>query len=96
MRKCLSTLVIGMALVTAVAPAAQADTRGCVSKGEFDHVHRGMAVSRVHRIFDTNGRLEVSLGRMSIRKYRPCPRHSAVSVTYRRGHVSAKVGIFVG
>jgi hypothetical protein len=94
MKKHLSALAVSMALVALSAPAAQADTPGCVSKRELDHVHTGMAMSRVHRIFDTDGRLVAGLGRMSIRKYRPCPRHSLVRVTYRGGHVSAKVALW--
>ena len=96
MKKYLSALAIGMALVTVVAPAAQADTPGCVTKGEFDRVHNGMRISRVHRVFDTAGHVDVHVGNLSVRKYRTSPRHSAVSVTFRRGHVSAKVGIFIG
>jgi len=90
MKKHLSALAVSMALVAVGAPAAQADTPGCVSKGELEHVHTGMAMSRVHRIFDTDGRRVAGFGRMSIRKYRPCPRHSSVRVLYRGGHLSAK------
>ena len=94
MKRFLSALAIGVASVTLVVPAAQADTPGCVSKGEFDHVHTGMSMSRVHRLFDTNGRLGVAASGFSIRKYRPCPRHSFVRVSYRKGHVTAKAALW--
>jgi hypothetical protein len=94
MKKLSSALVIAVASVTLVVPAAPATAGGCVSRGEFRQVHRGMPISRVHRVFDTRGRLDLRVGRISIRKYNPCPRRSAVSVTFRRGRLTAKVGIF--
>ena len=90
MNKFLRALVVGVVSATLLVPAAQADAAGCVSKGEYRHVHRGMAMSRVHRIFGTHGRLAVKVGRISVRRYSPCPQHSIVRVYYRKGRVSAK------
>jgi hypothetical protein len=95
MKKYLSVLAMTVAFVTVAAPVAQADSPGCVSKGEYAHVHRGMRMSQVHRLFDTDGRVDLSIGRVSIRKYRPCPRHSLVKVSYRRGRVSAKAALWL-
>jgi hypothetical protein len=90
MNKYLRPLVVAVASVTFLVPAAQADAAGCVSKREFHHVHHGMSMSRVHRIFGTDGRRTSVHGVISIRRYPPCPAHSLVRVYYRRGHLSAK------
>jgi len=41
--------------LVALAPPASADTPGCVTRGEYRHVHRDYTKPRVHRVFDTNG-----------------------------------------
>lgn len=90
MNKYLRAVVVAVVSVTFLVPAVPAGAAGCVSKGEFRQVHRGMTMSRVHRTFGTSGRQTFRHGSITIRRYRPCPRHSLVRVYYRRGHLSAK------
>ena len=75
--------------VVALAPAASADTPGCVTRAEFRQVHKGMTKTRVHRVFDTSGRRQAiahSGGYTSeIRSYNPCSRYSAVSLGFDSG-----------
>jgi hypothetical protein len=94
MKKLICALVLAVATVGLGAPVAQADTRGCVSRSEFQRVHHRMGKARVHRIFDTRGHRDVRVGRIEIRGYRTCSRHGAVSVSYRRKRVTAKVGVW--
>ena len=84
------TLVgVGAALTPAVE-VAQADTAGCVSKKEYRHVHRGDSIRRVHRIFDTRGRLQekgTSGGYPAkLRIYKACRSapYPAVAVAYKK------------
>jgi hypothetical protein len=51
-------LAVAIAAALALAGFAQADTPGCVTKSEYRHVHKGDSIRRVHRIFDTRGRLQ--------------------------------------
>jgi len=90
MKRLISALVVGVASVTLLVPAAPANAGGCVSRGEFRHVHRGMPMARVHHVFGTKGHLKKRVGRRVIRVYNPCPSHSAISVVYRRHHLSGK------
>lgn len=94
MNKYLKALVVAAVSVTFLVPAVPASAAGCVSKGEFRQVHRGMTVSRVHRTFGTSGRQTFRHGTITIRRYRPCPRHSRIQVSYRRGHMTAKVALW--
>ena len=67
---------------------------GCVTRREFRRVRRGMRIERVHRIFDTRGRLgSVILGSVT-RDYNACTRFGAVSITYERRRVVSKFAIF--
>lgn len=76
------------------APPAQAESRTCVSKGEFKRVHDGMRKRRVHRIFGARGRRaaysQYSGYRVEIRRYRGCKRRSRVSVAYGNRRVQSK------
>jgi hypothetical protein len=93
MRKSICALALIVTSIGIGAPAAYADSAGCVSKAEYRHVHGGMQMWRVHRIFDTRGHHVV--GRVvEVRSYRGCPRHSAVSITYRHRRVSAKAAVW--
>jgi hypothetical protein len=58
MKKLLAALLIaaGMALPAVVASPANADTPNYVSKVEFQRIAQGMKMSRVHAIFDVNGK----------------------------------------
>jgi hypothetical protein len=111
MNRCIKTLVTCMAAtavssfgVIALAPAASADTEGCVVRSEYQKVHKGMRKSSVQRIFDTNGNRQAiahSGGYTSeIRSYRTCSQYSAVSVAFDSGpgeplRVSAKSAVWV-
>jgi len=95
MKQGLSAFVLVLATLTGVSTPAQAAVRGhCVSPGEYRQVHRGMTRHHVHRIFDTRGR-RTAFSRhggvtAEIRRYRGCPRRSAVSVAYGNGRVRGK------
>ena len=71
-----SVVVVAGALVAASpAEAAEADTRPCVTRGEYRQVKQGMTKIRVHAIFDTAGkRLFINTGEVSNegREYRVC------------------------
>lgn len=79
-------MVLGAPLALPVAPA-QADTPGCVTRGEYYQVHKGVRMKRVHAIFDTRGRWAA---RGPSKYYRICgvsgpiARHG-VQVVYRKG-----------
>ena len=96
---CAFALAIACLAGTAASPAhAQAEARACVSPGEYRQVHRGMTKRRVHRIFDTRGR-RVAFSRdgrftSEIRRYRGCPRRSAVSVGYGNRRVRSKSAVW--
>jgi hypothetical protein len=94
MRQVLSAVVLVLATLAGGAVSAHAEARACVSPGEYRQVHRGMTKHRVHQIFDTRGRRTAFVRRggstFQIRRYRGCPRHSAVSVAYGNGRVRAK------
>jgi hypothetical protein len=95
MKQGLSAFALVLATLTGVSTPAQAAIPGpCVSRGEYRQVHRSMTKHRVHRIFDTRGRRTAFSRRggvtAEIRRYRGCPRHSAVSVAYGNGRVRGK------
>lgn len=84
-------LAISLGVVTGAPVAAQADTVGCVTRAEFQHVHRGMSKTRVRHIFDTRGHRQSisSFGhhRDEFRTYRVCrswgnPRWSDVTINF--------------
>jgi hypothetical protein len=94
MKKILCAFALAVACLTGTAPSAQAEVRVCVSPGEYKQVHRGMPKRRVHRVFDSRGR-RVAFSRRGrftseIRRYRGCPRASAVSVAYGNGRLRSK------
>jgi CRISPR/Cas system CMR-associated protein Cmr3 (group 5 of RAMP superfamily) len=69
--------------VVASAPAASADTAGCVSKTEYKKVSKGTNMQRVHRIFDTAGRQSYVGYGSQLREYKPCgSRYGFVHITY--------------
>ncbi len=66
---------VGILPLAAVAPAAQAHDGGeqrCVSRHEWQHIHRSMKKWRVHRIFDVRGRFVDGFAGGYTRRYRPC------------------------
>ena len=92
----LALATAGVLLVT-IGPAAptQADTPGCVTKGEFKRAKKGMTKAKVHRIFDTSG-FETGLGDLETRHYDPCAAGGVVQVTYRdNGRLKSKSGSWI-
>ena len=94
MKRVLSVLVLVLGTMTGGAVAAHPESIACVNRGEYHQVHRGMTKHHVHQIFDTRGR-RTAFSRhggvtAEIRRYRGCPRHSAVSVAYGNGRVRGK------
>jgi hypothetical protein len=84
----------------AVSPAAHAavDKRPCVSQSEFAQAKKGMAISKVHGIFDTPGK-RVSFASaggytVEIRSYKTCSAYGSVAVSYENGKLTAKSGVF--
>lgn len=80
--------------VASTAPPALAESRPCVSKGEYKRVHEGMRKRRVHRVFGARGR-RVAYSqyrgyRAEIRRYRGCKRRTRVSVAYGNRRLQSK------
>jgi hypothetical protein len=75
---CLAVLpILATSAVLLPAGSAQAaDTAGCVTKAEYKKAKKGMKQTRVHGIFDTNGKREsraTSGGYVAeIRSYKAC------------------------
>ncbi len=79
---------VAAGFLAATAPSAmtpaQADSPGCVTKAEYRAVDKEMLKSKVHRIFDTNGkRLYMDHGQITNegREYRVC-RHPRSGGSY--------------
>lgn len=83
MRHATITTVLAVLPALVVVPTAAADTPGCVSKHEYARVAKGMTMTQVHRIFDTEGN-EIGLGEPPnrIRYYRPCRVAGQVEVVF--------------
>lgn len=97
-KKSLCAFALVATCLIGIPTTAQADTKVCVSPGEYSHVHRGMTKRRVHRVFGSRGR-RVAFSRRGrhtseIRRYRGCPRRSMVSVSYVNGRLRAKSARF--
>lgn len=90
MTKLVIALLIAAGLTLGTAPAAVADTPGCVTKGEYKKVRKGMTVAKVHRIFDTKGKVTASGSsagsRWQFREYDPCVGDGWVDVDYDKEH----------
>lgn len=84
-----SVVLASSAPVISASPAS-ADTPGCVTHQEFNQVHRGMRMARVHQVFDTAGRVASRDASRMHRYYRIChvpfTPHQAVHVVYRKNH----------
>jgi len=97
--------VLAATAVIASPPAAQADTRGCVTKAEYKKVKKGMKIERVHRVFDTAGKKESRAASggyvFMVRSYKVCnSRWSAVAVGFEKSpgtamKLSAKNAVWV-
>jgi hypothetical protein len=100
-----TTVVMAAGGAVATAPSASADTENCVTRSEYRRVDRGTPKSRVHRIFDIDGKRQAvarSGGYVSeIRSYRTCSEYSAVSISYEKRpggvfRLAGKSAIWVG
>lgn len=86
----ITTAVLVVALTAPIvqiagAGAAAANTPGCVSRFELNRVgDTDYSMRRIHRIFDTVGRLEDKSEDLRGRVYKGCRKHSQVGVTYFR------------
>ena len=58
--------------VVALAPAASADTPGCVTRAEYRQVYDHMTIKKVHAIFDTVGTVHRKFHNGHSRMYRVC------------------------
>ena len=98
MRAALATAVAIAAIVGGGAVPASADTPGCVTRGEYRSVSKGMAKWRVASIFDTRGSRQVysTSGGYSIeiRNYRTCLPYSVVSIAFENGRLSNKTAVW--
>lgn len=88
-----------------IAPAAQADTPGCVTRAEYRSVSKGMTKPKVHGIFDTDGRrmsIASSGGYSSeVRTYKTCSPYSSVAISWNKNpggvwKLGAKSAVWVG
>jgi hypothetical protein len=69
----------------ALAPAASADTLGCVTRAEYRQVYDHMTIKQVHAIFDTVGTVHRKFSNGHSRIYRVCnfyPERYAAVVRY--------------
>jgi hypothetical protein len=77
--------LVSFAVIAPMAPA-NADTPSCVSRSEYRKVRNNMAMAKVHRIFDVNGRREsiAHAGRFhaQVRSYNGCGQWSFVSIAF--------------
>jgi hypothetical protein len=68
---------------TAVRIVGRGDSPGCVTNAEYNSVRRGLTMARVHRTFDTPGRVDPS-NVAQTRVYRICGVGEGIYVSYRR------------
>jgi hypothetical protein len=95
MRRLALATAAALLLSTAPLGPAQADTPGCVTKGEFKRAKKGMKQVRVHRIFDTSG-FDTGLGDLETRHYDPCAAGGIVQVVFRdNGRLKSKSGNWI-
>ncbi len=78
----LATAAFASLGAVAIAPAASADTPGCVTRAEYRSVQYGMSKPRVHNTFDTSGAFYRNTASGFSRIYSVCnlysKRHSVV------------------
>jgi hypothetical protein len=85
-------LALAIGGVAVIAGPASADTPGCVTRAEFDRVHKGMTKKRVHRIFDFHGIFHDGHAGGYTRAYSRCDHEHMALVTYRKTrHKPARV-----
>ena len=55
MRRTAATILAAALMGVALPATAHADTPRCVSRHEYDRIAKGMTMTKVHKIFDTEG-----------------------------------------
>lgn len=75
------SLLVALTNLGATVPA-HGDTPGCVSRHEYDRIVKGMPMTKVHAIFDTEGRNTGLGGQTPLYYYRTCARNSQVQVSF--------------
>ena len=97
MRRLAAATLFAVTVTVGATPTAHADTPRCVSRHEYDRVAKGMAMTRVHAIFDTAGK-KTGLGAPNqLYYYRPCTSQGVVQVTYTQaGRVVSKSAHWFG
>lgn len=77
---------------TASASTSEYASEPYVTRAEFRQVHRGMAIRRVHRIFDTRGKQtayfsaypSIGVPAEQWREYRTRSRYGSVEIVYKK------------
>ena len=93
-RAVILSLFAALASIGSTGPA-EADTPGCVSRHEYDRVTTGMTMTRVHKIFDTEGQSSRLGAPNQLRMYKTCTGRGRVQVIYTQGgRVVSKDGRF--
>lgn len=72
---------------SAATSAASVHAKGCVTKAEYRKAKKGMAQSKVHKIFGTSGKVatrdDLPNGqKLEARGYKTCTKGGAVGVSY--------------
>jgi hypothetical protein len=63
-------------------PIARADTPGCVSRREYNRVTKGMTMTKVHNIFDTEGQLTGLGAPNELRYYETCTGRGVIQLIF--------------
>lgn len=75
-----------------------ANAAGCVSQKEFSKLKNGMTVSKVAKLFGTNGKrgafARSGAYTSEVRSYTTCTPYGAVAISFSNGKVAAKSGVF--
>lgn len=87
-------VLIGLLAMTASATTtlpAHSDTPRCVSRHEYSRVVKGMSMTKVHAIFDTEGDLTGLGAPNKLYYYKTCTGRGMVQIIYtQRGRVLSK------
>ena len=76
-------LLAGTLLLATPTASAEAGVRGCVTRAEYNQVHKGYKVQRVHRIFGHRGQLIRRSPNRLVRNYLACTFTNAFKIRYR-------------
>src|SRR4051812_29176367 len=95
-RFAIGLITAGLAVGGILGPVAGASARTghCVSKKEYKRVQRGFSEHRVTTLFETSGKLSLSLPPYQTRDYRTCARFASVSVRFKHHRAIGKFGFW--